>query len=56
MKGAVAGAIANTVHPDRRDGTWPRLVCSPGVAAQEVVGHAIFGALLGALVGRTEPD
>jgi hypothetical protein len=45
-------AIADRVHPDRRDGTWPPLVSSPGVAAQEVVGHAIFGAVLGALVGR----
>lgn len=46
-------AIADRLHPDRRDGTWPPLVSSPGVAAQEVVGHAIFGAVLGALVNRS---
>jgi hypothetical protein len=45
-------AIADRIHPDRRDGTWPPLVSNPRVAAQEVVGHAIFGAVLGALVGR----
>lgn len=46
-------AIADRVHPDRRDGTWPPLVSSPGIAAQEVVGHAIFGAVLGTLVSRS---
>jgi hypothetical protein len=45
-------AIADRIHPDRRDGTWPPLVSSPRVAAQAVVGHAIFGALLGALAER----
>jgi hypothetical protein len=45
-------AIADRIHPDRRDGTWPPLVGNVRVAAQEVVGHAIFGAVLGALVRR----
>jgi hypothetical protein len=45
-------AIADRVHPDRRDGTWPPLVSNSRVAVQEVVGHAIFGAVLGALLGR----
>jgi len=49
-------AIADRIHPDRRDGTWPPLVSSPRVAGQEIVGHAIFGAVLGALVSRTKPD
>lgn len=48
-----AMAIVDRIHPDRRDGAWPPLVRSPRVAAQEVVGHAIFGAVLGALVGRS---
>lgn len=48
-----AMAIVDRTHPDRRDGTWPPLVRSPRVAAQEVVGHAIFGAVLGALAGRS---
>lgn len=48
-----AMAIVDRIHPDRRDGTWPPLVRSTRVAAQEVVGHAIFGAVLGALAGRS---
>jgi hypothetical protein len=50
-----AMAIVDRIHPDRRDGTWPRLVRSPRVAAQEIVGHAIFGAVLGALAGAPRP-
>jgi hypothetical protein len=45
-----AMAIVDRIHPDRRDGTWPPLVRSSRVAVQEVVGHAIFGAVLGRLV------
>lgn len=48
-----AMAIVDRIHPDRGDGTWPPLVRSSRVAAQEVVGHAIFGAVLGALAGRS---
>jgi hypothetical protein len=46
-------AIVDRIHPDRRDGTWPPLVRSSRVAVQEVVGHAIFGAVLGALADRS---
>ena len=46
-------AIPDRVHPDRRDGTWPPVVSSPGIAAQEVLSHDIFGAMLGALVSRS---
>ena len=45
-------AIADRIHPDRRDGTWPPLFSNTRVVAQEVVGHAIFGAVLGALTRR----
>jgi hypothetical protein len=41
--------VADRVHPDRRDGTWPPLARSPRVAAYEVTAHALFGAVLGAL-------
>ena len=46
-------AIFDRIHPDRRDGTWPPLVSDARVAVQEVVGHAIFGAVLG-LLGDSE--
>jgi hypothetical protein len=42
-------AIADKIHPDRRDGTWPPLMRNPRVVLQEVVGHAIFGVVLGVL-------
>lgn len=47
-----AMAIVDKIHPDRRDGRWPPLVSNPRVALQEIVTHAIFGAMLGALVSR----
>lgn len=47
-----AMAVVDRVHPDRRDGIWPPLARNPRVAAQEVVGHALFGAVLGAIVRR----
>ena len=43
-------AAVDRIHPDRRDGTWPRLVTNRRVAAYEVVAHALFGAVLGTLV------
>ena len=49
-----AMAIVDKVHPDRRNGTWPPLARNPRVAGQELVGHAIFGAVLGALVRRSD--
>jgi hypothetical protein len=62
--GIVAAQVENTLlwptmtivdrfHPDRRDGTWPPLARNPRVVAQEVVGHAIFGAVLGRLLQRS---
>ena len=45
-------ALVDRFHPDRRDGTWPPLARSPRVAAYEFLAHALFGAVLGALVRR----
>jgi hypothetical protein len=61
--GIVAGLLENTLlwpgmalvdrfHPKRRDGSWPRLLTNPRVFVQASVGHALFGALLGALGPR----
>jgi hypothetical protein len=47
-----AMAIVDRIHPDRRDGTWPRLLTSRRIAAQEVAAHALFGVVLGALTRR----
>ena len=44
-----AMAVVDRFHPDRRDGTWPPLLTSRRIAGQEVVGHALFGAVLGFL-------
>lgn len=44
-------AIFDRIHPKRRDGTWPPLVCSPRAFASATAGHALFGALLGAALG-----
>jgi len=43
-------AVMDRVHPDRRSGAWPPLATSPRVAGYELVAHALFGAVLGALV------
>ena len=43
-------AVVDRFHPDRRTGAWPPLLGNPRVFAQEVAAHAIFGAVLGALV------
>lgn len=45
-------AIVQRVHPWCRDGTWPPLVRNPRAFAGATVGHALFGALLGALGPR----
>ena len=45
-------ALVDRAHPDRRDGTWPPLARSPRVAVYELLAHALFGAVLGALVRR----
>ncbi|MFN2627905.1 MAG: hypothetical protein ABR569_04615 [Gaiellaceae bacterium] len=39
--------VFDRVHPNRRDGTWPRLTTNPRVFAQATAAHALFGALLG---------
>jgi hypothetical protein len=40
--------VVDRLHPKRRDGTWPPIVTSPRAFATATVGHALFGALLGA--------
>jgi hypothetical protein len=46
-------ALADRLHPDVRSGAWPPLLRNPRVFAQEVAVHALFGALLGGLLGPT---
>jgi hypothetical protein len=48
-------ALADRFHPDRRSGSWPPLARNPRVFAESVVTHALFGALLGALLERARP-
>jgi hypothetical protein len=43
-------ALIDRLHPDRHTATWFPLVRNRRVFAQEVVAHALFGAILGALV------
>ena len=45
--------VVDRAHPDRRAGTWPRLATSPRVAGYAIAAHALFGAVLGALAGRS---
>jgi hypothetical protein len=45
-------AVVDRVHPDRRDGSRPPLVGNRRIALYEVTVHALFGAILGALVRR----
>jgi hypothetical protein len=44
--------VLDRLHPDVRSGAWPPLARNPHAFAQEVLGHAVFGALLGALAPR----
>jgi hypothetical protein len=44
--------VVDRIHPDRRDGTWPRLVANRRIALYEVTMHALFGAALGVLSRR----
>jgi hypothetical protein len=37
-------------HPDVRSGEWPAMARSREAAAQEMLGHAVFGAVLGGLI------
>jgi len=43
-------AIVDRVHPDVRSGAWPMLVADRGAILQEIGGHVVFGAVLGALL------
>jgi hypothetical protein len=45
-------AAVDRTHPRRRDGSWPELTTNARVFAQATAGHALFGALLGALGPR----
>jgi hypothetical protein len=44
-------AVVDRFHPDRRSGAWPPLLRNPRVFAYEVLTHALFGVVLGALTG-----
>jgi hypothetical protein len=49
----LVGAI-DLIHPDVRSGVWPPLARNRSEFAQEVLGHAAFGAVMGALIpGRS---
>src|SRR5919204_6584789 len=42
--------VVDRIHPERRNGTWPRLLTNRRVIAYEVTTHALFGTVLGLLV------
>jgi hypothetical protein len=44
-------AVVDRVHPDRRSGDWPPLFRNRRVFAYEVATHALFGLVLGLLLG-----
>jgi hypothetical protein len=44
--------VVDRIHPDRHNGSWPRLLTNRRVIAYEVLTHALFGAVLGTLVSR----
>ena len=44
-----AMAVADRLHPDRSEPGWPALFANRRVFAHEAAGHAVFGAVLGAL-------
>ncbi len=44
--------VLDRIHPDVRSGEWPPLARNPNAFAQEVLGHAVFGAVMGALIRR----
>ena len=47
-------AVVDRLHPDRRSGAWPPLLRNGRVFAQETAVHALFGAVLGALLRDRE--
>jgi hypothetical protein len=44
--------VLDRLHPDVRSGVWPPMARNRHAFAQEVLGHAVFGAVLGGLVRR----
>jgi hypothetical protein len=48
--------VVDRRHPDRRSGAWPPLLRNGRVFAQEAAMHAVFGAVLGLLLGRRRPN
>ncbi len=42
--------VVDRIHPDRRSGAWPPLLRNGRVFAYEAATHALFGAVLGALL------
>lgn len=48
--------LVDRFHPDSRSGRWPPFARDGRVLAQELAVHALFGALLGALAGRSHPN
>jgi hypothetical protein len=42
-------ALVDRIHSDRRSRSWPPLVSSPRVFADEATMHALFGVVLGLL-------
>ena len=40
--------VLDRIHPDRREGTWPRPATNRRVVAYELATHALFGVVLGA--------
>jgi hypothetical protein len=49
-----AMAVVDRLHPDRRSGTWQPLLTNGRVFGYEVVVHALFGVVLGALSGPAQ--
>ena len=45
-------ALADRLHPDRREPDWPSLFGNARVFGHEAAGHAVFGAVLGLLLPR----
>jgi hypothetical protein len=44
--------VVDRIHPDRKSSAWPPLARNPRVAAYELVTHALFGGVLGALLPK----
>jgi hypothetical protein len=42
-------AVVDRYHPDRRTGSWPSLLTDRRIIGHELVGHLIFGLVLGLL-------